>query len=58
MTSALTIRTKPSHTPLAAAKRLFGSIFRRPAVMDLNRHELSDHLLRDIGVFDGDRSDG
>lgn len=54
MTSALTITIHPFH----ALKRLFEAVFEPKPVLSLNHHELSDHLLRDLGLYDGDRSDG
>jgi len=42
---------------LASRWRPLGPGTRRPKVVWLNRDEIPDHLLRDLGIYDGDRSD-
>jgi uncharacterized protein YjiS (DUF1127 family) len=58
MIHALTNENRSFDKPISVLKRLIVAVFQRPATIALNREELSDHLLRDIGILDGDRSDG
>ncbi|WP_166802153.1 hypothetical protein [Microvirga pakistanensis] len=50
-------RIPRTRVTIALALRIFGFAFRKPTVVFFNEHEFSDHLLRDLGVLDGDRSD-
>jgi uncharacterized protein YjiS (DUF1127 family) len=42
---------------IASVARILGFAFRQPTVVSFNEDEFSDHLLRDLGILDGDRSD-
>jgi hypothetical protein len=57
MFSALMIALRSLRAFLLSRRRPVGSATPQPKVVRLNRDELSDHLLRDLGIFDGDRSD-
>ncbi|WP_230531187.1 hypothetical protein [Microvirga roseola] len=55
MTPAMTLKSRIFTGYFAFVKRLLGIPFRQAKVMALYPHELSDHLLRDLGYLDADR---
>ena len=57
MFPALMIALQSLRAFLLSRWRLLGSTTPQPKVVRLNRDELPDHLRRDLGIFDGDRSD-
>ena len=57
MVPALMIILRSLRASLLPESRLSGPFHPQPKVIWLNRDGLPDHLLRDLGIFDGDRAD-
>ncbi len=57
MLSALMLRVWYLRASLLSDERLPGPFHPQPKMISLGRDELPDYLLRDLGIFDGNRSD-
>jgi len=57
MLSALMFTVRSMRAALLSEEHLFGPFHPQPKVISLGRDELPDYLLRDLGTFDGNRSD-
>jgi hypothetical protein len=57
MIPAETVRVQSFHA-LNLLKRCLSGIFRQRSDASLDYRHFSEHLRRDLGILDGDRSDG
>jgi len=57
MLSALMFTVRSLRASLLSESRLSGPFHPQPKVISLGHDELPDHLLRDLGIFDGNRAD-
>ena len=57
MLSALMFMVRSLRASLLSEERPPGPVHPQPKMISLGRDELPDYLLRDLGVFDGNRSD-
>jgi hypothetical protein len=57
MLSALIFTVRSLRAALLSEGHLSGPLRPQPTVISLGRDELPDYLLRDLGIFDGNRSD-
>ncbi len=57
MLTALMFTVRSLRSTLLSEGYLPGPVHPQPTMISLGRDELPDYLLRDLGIFDGNRSD-